>query len=216
MGNELKSLREAKGWTHEAAADAMGVSRGQFIKLERGERRMNADYIARAARAFGVTPAAVLGAQSSIPVVGLVGAGGAISTEHENHSEPLFEVDLPFSVGDAVGYLVRGDSMWPRYDDGDVIVVSAAHDMPDQHLGLEVVVKVGDPDGPGDRFFKRLIRGADSKTFDLESYNAPPMRGLHIGWVSTLIARVPAAHWRKRNAAPAKRPTAGRRPKAEK
>ena len=207
----MKSLREAKGWTQDAAAEAMGVSRGQYIKLERNERRLTSDYIAQAARAFGVTPAAVMGSQSSIPVVGLVGAGGAISTEHENHTEPLFEVDLPFSVGDAVGYLVRGDSMWPRYDDGDVIVVSAAHDMPDQHLGLEVVVKVGDPEMPGDRYFKRLIRGADSKTFDLESYNAPPMRGVGIGWASSLIARVPAAHWRRKNGAPAKPRASGRR-----
>src|SRR5690242_1985728 len=51
MGNRLKELREEAGWTHDQAASAMGVSRGQFIKLERGERRMTADYMARAAKA---------------------------------------------------------------------------------------------------------------------------------------------------------------------
>jgi repressor LexA len=56
MGNKLKSLRKARTWTHEQAAEAMGVSRGQFIKLERGERRLTLDYINRAAKAFDVRP----------------------------------------------------------------------------------------------------------------------------------------------------------------
>lgn len=78
MGNALKSLREAKGWTHEHAAEAMAVSRSQFIKLERGERRLTADYIQSAAQAFSVSASAIIGADSVIPVVGLVGAGGAV------------------------------------------------------------------------------------------------------------------------------------------
>lgn len=38
MGNALKRLRLNRGWTHEEAAESMGLSRSQFIKLERGER----------------------------------------------------------------------------------------------------------------------------------------------------------------------------------
>ena len=53
MGNNLKKLRIEHGWTHDQAASAVGVSRSQFIKLERGERRLTADYIAQAARGLG-------------------------------------------------------------------------------------------------------------------------------------------------------------------
>lgn len=60
MGNKLKLLRKAKNWTHEQAADAMGMSRSGFIKLERGERRLTLDYIGRAAKAFDVRPADVI------------------------------------------------------------------------------------------------------------------------------------------------------------
>jgi repressor LexA len=60
MGNKLKLLRKAKDWTHEQAAEAMGMSRSGFIKLERGERRLTLDYIGRAAKAFDVRPADVI------------------------------------------------------------------------------------------------------------------------------------------------------------
>lgn len=70
MGNALKSLRDARGWTHEQAAEAMGVSRSQFIKLERGERRLTVDYIRTAAKAFGVPEAAIIAGPRPIPVVG--------------------------------------------------------------------------------------------------------------------------------------------------
>src|SRR5690606_39377680 len=50
MGSKLRALREERGWTHEKAAEEMGVSRSQFIKLERGERRLTADYINQAAK----------------------------------------------------------------------------------------------------------------------------------------------------------------------
>jgi transcriptional regulator with XRE-family HTH domain len=60
MNNRLKKLRTDARLTQDEAAAAMGVSRGQYIKLERGERRLTADYIARAAKAFKVPQSAVI------------------------------------------------------------------------------------------------------------------------------------------------------------
>ncbi|MFC6388357.1 LexA family transcriptional regulator [Methylorubrum zatmanii] len=65
MGNALRELRLERGWTHEEAAAAMGVSRGQFIKLERGERGLTERTIALAARAFAVPPSRVIGEVAS-------------------------------------------------------------------------------------------------------------------------------------------------------
>jgi transcriptional regulator with XRE-family HTH domain len=50
----LKELRERKGWTQPQAADAMGISKGGYIKLERGERELKKNTIEAAAKAFGV------------------------------------------------------------------------------------------------------------------------------------------------------------------
>lgn len=66
MGNNLKSIRESKGMTLDEAAEAMGVSRGQYIKLERGERRLTSDYILQAAKGFGVSTSTVFNADDEI------------------------------------------------------------------------------------------------------------------------------------------------------
>ncbi|MEN0115400.1 MAG: helix-turn-helix transcriptional regulator [Agrobacterium cavarae] len=60
MGNNLKMLRTSKGMTQDRAADAMGVSKGQYVKLERSERRLTLEYINQAAKAFGVTVSEVV------------------------------------------------------------------------------------------------------------------------------------------------------------
>ncbi|WP_284209514.1 helix-turn-helix transcriptional regulator [Methylorubrum aminovorans] len=65
MGNALRELRLERGWTHEEAATAMGVSRGQFIKLERGDRGLTERTIALAARAFEVSPSRVIGDEAA-------------------------------------------------------------------------------------------------------------------------------------------------------
>lgn len=69
MGNNLKQLRIARGWTQEEAAQRVNVSRGQYIKLERGERRLTSDYIRMAANAFSVPDAAII-SDIQIPVTG--------------------------------------------------------------------------------------------------------------------------------------------------
>lgn len=61
MGNKLRELREGRGWTHDEASRRMGVSRGHFIKLERGERQLTEHTIQLAARAFDVSRSEVLG-----------------------------------------------------------------------------------------------------------------------------------------------------------
>lgn len=174
---------------------------------------MTRQWAERLAPHLGVSPQSLIFPEDPrVPVVGLVGAGGSISTELENDGfDALFEIELPFVLSEeAVAFQVSGDSMFPVYNDGDVIVVSRAGSPAETLLGLEAVVKVGGRDEPGDRFFKRVLRGSSAATFDLESYNAPTIRDVAIGWASSLIVRVPAAQLRRRNGGAAK-PSAPRR-----
>lgn len=198
--------------------EAVGTSAQQIDRLERGERKLTREWAERLASALGVPPQSLLfPAMAAVPVVGLVGAGGSISTEAENDQfDPLFMIDLPFALSDdAIGFEVRGDSMFPAYKDGDIIIVSRTGAPVESVLGLEAVVRLGAADEPGDRFFKMPLRGSTPGTYDLESYNAPPMRGVKIGWASSLIARVPAAHWRRQNGAPPKNNAPQRRAKKD-
>lgn len=78
MRHTLKELRELKGWTQGEAADAMGVSRSHYVKLERYERGLTAHTIELAAKAFGVSKAAVLDNEFYSP---LTSAGYSVQSE---------------------------------------------------------------------------------------------------------------------------------------
>ena len=57
--------------------------------------------------------------------MGRVGAGAVIEPENEQvPPEGLGEVELPFPISEeTVAFEVAGDSMLPKYENGDVIVV---------------------------------------------------------------------------------------------
>lgn len=111
MGNNLKNLRKQKGWSHQQAADAMGVSRGQFIKLERSERKLTQEYIQRAAIVFNVSEADVFAAPKEAPIVGYVGAGSEAHYYDGGHPPDDFAPMPPGGTEQTVAVEVRGDSL---------------------------------------------------------------------------------------------------------
>lgn len=170
-------MRIAKGWTHEEAAQHMGISRGQFIKLERGERQLTDRTIALAAKAFGVSKGEIVddaGAPSArsrpeslveeLPagdaftfakVDGSVQAGAFLALEA--FDDDLGEVvsaprDPAFPFARQVAYRVKGDSMnraQPKpMNEGDVIICAAWEDVGlKEKDGLNVVVQQTTADG---------------------------------------------------------------------
>lgn len=58
--NNIKVLQNAKGWTIDRAAAAMGMSRGGYLKIQRGENRLTSTTIELAAKAFGVSESEIL------------------------------------------------------------------------------------------------------------------------------------------------------------
>jgi phage repressor protein C with HTH and peptisase S24 domain len=126
-----------------------------------------------------------------VPVLGGISAGGTFDSSAEQiaHGEPLYEIELPFAVGpDAIAFEIKGDSMWPRYDAGDVIVCFRRSIDPETMLGFEAAV--GTPDGT--RYLKRLIKGSERGLYTLESHNAAPIRDVQLEWVSDVGAVVRA------------------------
>jgi transcriptional regulator with XRE-family HTH domain len=56
----LREWREAKGLTQERVAGLIGTNKGQVSKLERGDQRMNEDWMILFAEALGVEPSELL------------------------------------------------------------------------------------------------------------------------------------------------------------
>src|ERR1700675_4202767 len=60
-----------------------------------------------------------------VPIMGRVGAGAVIEPEHEQvPPEGLGDVELPFPLAEeTIAFEVSGDSMLPKYENGDIIMV---------------------------------------------------------------------------------------------
>ncbi|RCL01035.1 MAG: putative transcriptional regulator/toxin [Candidatus Tokpelaia sp. JSC189] len=187
MGNRLKELRFERGWTHEKAADAMGVSRGQFIKLERGERRLTAQYIDLAAKAFGVRQAEILEEviPITIPIIGRVGDSTSGEIIHDTDHGPFGEIKVPIGAfGDEVAVEVSGHSMGIYAPDGSLILYENKQ-LPPQESALGEVCVVGLLDGR--ILVKRLLRGSRRGVFDLESVVGETIHDQRVGWAAVVM-----------------------------
>ena len=139
-----------------------------------------------------------------IRVRGLVGAGAEIFTEVEQIGhDGLDEIELAVAIDPtSLAFRVKGDSMWPRYDDGDVVICGREGTDLSDIVDWEAAVRTGD----GRRFLKRLRAGSKKGLFDLESHNAPPLRDVEIEWASQVAHVVRVGHWK-----PKRSPLLGRR-----
>ncbi|WP_245276394.1 S24 family peptidase [Methylocapsa aurea] len=131
-----------------------------------------------------------------VRVVGRIGAGAEILPEFEQiPPEGLYEIEVPFPIApDAIAFQVEGDSMWPRYDSGDVIICWRQGANADEVVGWEAAVRTAD----GKRYLKRIQRGSVAGTFDLESHNAAPIRSVQIEWAAEIQGVVRSGQWRRR------------------
>lgn len=167
MGNNLKKLRASKGWTHDEAAEAMGISRGSFIKLERGERKLTEATISKAAEAFAVAPATILDGELKLgePLPNFLGErdlkvfaaveGGP--GEMVVSTDPIELVPRPWylkSVKDGYAVLIVGESMIPAYEPGDMAIVNPR--LPAVR-GKDVILVRGEEHGQFIAMIKRLV-----------------------------------------------------------
>ena len=71
MANNLRSLRDARGWTQDEAAAAFGTTRNQYAKLEGGSRRLSDKWIRAASDAYGLDPGEIVTERiAPVPVAG--------------------------------------------------------------------------------------------------------------------------------------------------
>ena len=141
FGERLKKLRKSAGFSQTALAGQLGVSQQAVGKWETGRATPDPSTIARIARLLGVSADAILGtagslaAEALVPVVGRVRAGyGALAFE-EDYGQEYARVKDPSNYFYLV---VRGDSMEPRIQDGDLALVHKQDTLENGDLGVLV------------------------------------------------------------------------------
>lgn len=184
MGNNLKNLRLEKKWTHAEAAEAMAMSRGQFIKLERGERRLTSDYIQQAAEAFGVPAAMVIAGPETVPLVGFVGAGAELSVYGDGQGPFGDAPAIEGANSKTVAVEIRGGSLGSLFDRW-LCYYDDRRDPPTYDMVGKLCI-VGLEDGRV--LVKQLQRGRERGFFDLWSNNEPPIQDVAVAWAAIVVA----------------------------
>lgn len=198
--NRIREIRKEKGLTIEELSERSGLSVSYTGRLENGERNLSVKNMNLLAHALEVEPQDLLAAHRAkssnvIAVMGRIGAGAEIMPEEEQvPPDGLYEIETPFPLPeDALAFEVQGESMWPRYDDGDIIICWRQGVVVEEVLGWEAAVRTS----TGQRFLKRVLRGAERGTYDLESHNAPPIRGVRLEWVAAIQSVIRSGQWKK-------------------
>src|SRR5882724_1653631 len=164
------------GKTKGGLAAAMGVRPGAVSEILSGIRLITASEIAPIMEYLGL---------NAVPIMGRVGAGALIEPEDEQvPPEGLGEVELPFPIsGETIAFEVAGDSMLPKYENGDVIVVYREQRHPlTNFFGEEAVVRLK----TGQRYLKTVERGKSPNSVNLTSFNAKPINGVKLEWIGEI------------------------------
>ena len=168
LGPRLKQLRKENKVTQNGLAAKLGVTQQTIATWEKGRSSPDPSTLMKLAEHFSVSVDSLLGrqtlpsvgevqryqpnAETMIPVVGSVRAGyGALAFQEDLGSEPA-------NVRDPDNYfylVVRGDSMEPRIQNGDLALVRRQPALDDGDLGVVVF-------GEGEGTLKRFRRKGDA------------------------------------------------------
>jgi repressor LexA len=174
---------EKPGKTKGGLARAMGVRPGAVSEILSGLRLIKASEIGPIMEYLEL---------NSVPIMGRVGAGAVIEPESEQiPPEGLGEVELPFSISEeTIAFEVAGDSMLPKYENGDIIVVYREQRHPlTSFYGEEAAVRLKS----GERYLKTVERGKSASLVNLTSFNAKPINGVKLEWIGEICVTLPRA-----------------------
>ncbi len=185
MKNNIKKIRESRGYSQEQLADRIGTTFQKISKLERGERKLSLQWMMDISKALGCSISDLISEPALVKLVGYVGAGAEIFPVDISGDEIIDEVDVPpgISPDQVVAVKVRGDSMYPAYREGDILYYHRKCDYDESYLRRECIVKVKD----GAAYVKILTRGSKVGTFTLTSYNSPPIEDVQIEWACKIL-----------------------------
>src|SRR6202163_4526518 len=169
------------GKTKGGLAVAMGVRAGAVSEIL-GDARL--------IKASEIQPIIDYLELNTVPIMGRVGAGAVIEPEHEQvPPEGLGEIELPFPIAEeTIAFEVAGDSMLPKYENGDIIVVFKEQRHPvSSFYGEEAAVRLK----TGERYLKTIERGKSATVVNLTSFNAKPINGVRLEWIGEICVTLP-------------------------
>lgn len=167
---------ERTGKSKSGLAAHLGLRNSAITEILAGERAIKADEMALIVEYLEL---------DRVPVMGRIGAGGDIEPDYEQVvADELGTVRVPIALpGELIAFEVKGDSMMPRYDAGDIVVVWAEQKRATETFyGEEAAVRTRD----GRRYLKTITQGRTRSVVTLTSWNAKPIENVRLEWIGEI------------------------------
>lgn len=176
VGERIRLCREKLGMSQEELAKALGYrSRSSVNKIELGAQKLTQSKIAAIAEALHTTPSYIMGwdeeqavsrafnvvpmgKQGMRPIYGSISAGLGEYVEGSNEVLGWEPAGEKYGADDYFYLRVVGDSMSPKIEDGDLILIRRQESVDSGDIGAFLV------DGE-EGYVKRVKYGADYITF---------------------------------------------------
>lgn len=194
LEENLKNIRKNTGLSQKEFAKKLNMNARTYASYERGERDISTSIILNICKTLGISSDELLGNSSvlpepslttkneyrgfnildkeniyMIPIFGSVSAGfGTYADDHVIGYEPIY-LSNPSEAEETIAVAVKGDSMYPKIEEDDLVIVHKQDYF--ENGDIVVAVVCGEDDG----FVKRAFK-SDAK-LTLESINPayPPM-----------------------------------------
>jgi len=170
-----------------AAALRHGWTPSTYASHENGQTPLPVEAAYEYGRAFKASPGWLLTGEGpkvapGLTVAGEVGAGAEIVPFPDSNSqEPEPVVEPPPGMPlDTQVVVVRGNSMYPRYFEGEKLFYRRETRDPGELIGRECVVHLAD----GRMLVKIIRKGSRKNRFNLESWNAATLEDQRIEWAA--------------------------------
>lgn len=192
----LVQALERTGKTKTGLAEHLGLRNSAITEILAGDRTIKADELPLIVEYLEL---------DRVPIMGRIGAGGDIEPDYEQVvADELGTVRVPIALpGELIAFEVNGDSMMPRYDAGDIVVVWAEQKRATETFyGEEAAVRTKN----GRRYLKTITQGRTRAYVTLTSWNAKPIENVKLEWIGEIylviragqIARMAARRTRAR------------------
>jgi SOS-response transcriptional repressor LexA len=179
---------ERRGLSRRGLSTAAGLSQTAVRDLLERTENPGIGTLSKVAEALEIPFEAVSGI-GGVPLGGEIGAGGEIAYFKDGAADQETVPRPPLPFGPMIAFKVKGTSMLPKYEAGDIVYIRRTHEgvLPG-YIGKYCAVHLDD----GGTYLKRLVRGATPCRYTLQSINADDMTDVEVVWASPVLFVMPA------------------------
>lgn len=185
----LAAALDLSGLTQAELGEEVGLTQVKLSNVKRGVRELSYEEAMAVSRATGLP---MPFDTREIDVIGYVGAGAEVYPIDDGDPLHRVEIDVKLPPG-TVGAIVRGDSMYPIFEDGDLIAYGGDPLPPEKAVGSTCIVQLAD----GRMLIKKVRNGTQRGLYTLTSSNAPDIEDVPLEWARAFVLRLSRDFWRK-------------------